>query len=58
MEHSAALDFPIPNEVIEKVTTYLATEDLLALAEIGSERLRKCTFRVLRKKSRGKYQIK
>jgi len=52
MEHTAAFDFPIPNEMIEKVTAYLSTEDLFNLTEIGSERLKKCTFGVLRKKLR------
>ena len=57
MEHTAALDFPFPNEIIEKVTAYLSTEDLLVLAAVGSERLKKCAFRVLRKKLIGKYKF-
>ena len=54
MEQSTCLEFPIPNEVIEIVMAYLTLEDLLALAEVGTERLTKCTYRVLRKKTYGK----
>ena len=50
------VDFPIPNEIIEKVTAYLSIWQLLNLAEVGTERLKKCTFRVLRKKLRGRYK--
>ena len=57
MEHTAALDFPFPNEIIEKVTGYLSTEDLFDLTDIGSERLKKFTFGVLRKKLRGKHKL-
>ena len=53
MEHEACLDLPIPNEIIEIVTTYLSAEDLLALAAVGTERLKNCAFRVLRKKVQG-----
>ena len=55
MEQKAAIDFPIPNELVEIVTAFLAPEDLLVLAAVGTERLKKCTFRVLRKKLKGKY---
>ena len=55
MEQATSLDFPIPNEIIEIVTAYLSTEDLLVLAGVGTERLKKCTFRALRKKLSGKY---
>ena len=56
MEQTAALDFPFPNEIIETVTAYLTTEDLVVLAAVGTERLNKCILRVLRKKSGGKYK--
>ena len=56
MEQATSLDFPIPNEIIEIVMAYLSSEDLLNLAAVGSERLKKCAFRVLRKKSKGKYK--
>ena len=56
MEQAASLDFPIPNEIIEIVTAYLSPEDLLNLAAVGSERLKKCAFGVLRNKSKGKYK--
>ena len=57
MEQTVAIDFLmiIPNEIIDIVIAYLSTEDLLALAAVGTERLKKCTFRALRKKLRGKY---
>ena len=55
MEQTAAIDFPIPNELVEIVTGFLSTEDLLVLASVGTKRLKKCTFRVLRKKLKGKY---
>ena len=57
MEQEASLDFPIPNEIIEIVTTYLSAEDLLVLAAVATERLKKCTYRVLRKKLKGKYKF-
>ena len=57
MEQEAAIDFPIPNEIIEMVTAYLSQEDLLVLIEVGAERLKQCTLRVLLKKLRGKYQF-
>ena len=57
MEHTAALDFPIPNEIIEKVTAYLSAEDLFNLTEVGSERLKKCTLGALHKKLRGKHEL-
>ena len=57
MEHKVALDFPIPNEIIEIVTAYLSTEDLLHLYAVGSERLIECSFDVLRKKLKGKYKL-
>ena len=48
MEQESSLDFPIPNEIIMIVTAYLSTEDLLNLAAVASERLKKCAFEVLR----------
>ena len=57
MEQTACLDFPIPNEIIEMVISYLSPEELLDLATIASERLKKCTFSVLGKKSCGKYLL-
>ena len=57
MEHTAALDLPFPNEIIEIVTDYLSTEDLLVLTAVGSERLKKCAFRVFRKRAIGKLKI-
>ena len=55
MEQAALLDFPIPNEIIEMVISYLSPEELLDLATIATDRLKKCTYSALRKKSRGKY---
>ena len=55
MEQAALLDFPIPNEMIEIVISYLSPEELLNLATIATDRLKKCTFSALRKNSRGKY---
>ena len=57
MEQTACLEFPIPNEIIDIVLSYLSPEELLDLAAIATERLKTCTFRALRKKSRGKYQF-
>ena len=56
MEQTAPLDFPIPNEIIEIVMTYLSPEELFVLAEVGTDRLKKFAFRVLRKNLYGKYQ--
>ena len=53
MEEEASVDFPIPNETIEIVTTYLTVEDLLALAAFSTERLKNCAFGVLHKKLKG-----
>ena len=47
----------LPNEIIEIVMPYLSLEELFDVAEVGMERLKKCSFRALRKKSCGKYQI-
>ena len=55
MEQGAPLDFPFPNEIIEMVISYLSPKELLDLATIATDRLKKCTFMALRKKSRGKY---
>jgi len=57
MEQPACLDFPFPNEIIEIVISYLSTEELLDLATIASERLKKCTFSVLGKKSSDLLQL-
>ena len=57
MEQEASLDFPIPNEIIEIVTAYLSTEDLLLLAAVGTERLKKCAFRAIPNNLRGKYKL-
>ena len=46
MEQTACLDFPFPNEIIEIVVSYLSPEELLSLAAITTERLKKC-FSVL-----------
>ena len=54
MEQAAAIDFPVPNEIIEMVTAYLSPEDLHVLVEVGTERLKECTFRILLKNFRGK----
>ena len=59
MKQTSLLDFPIPNEIIEKVISYLSPEDLLVLAEVvaevGTERLKRCTLSALHKKSCGNY---
>ena len=57
MEQTAHLDFPIPNEIIEIMMAYLSPEELFLLAAIGTDRLKKFAFSVLRKKSCGKYQF-
>ena len=57
MEKTDLFDFPIdfPNEIMEMVMAFLSPEDLLVLAAIGTERLKNCTFSILRKKPWGKY---
>ena len=55
MEQEPCLDFPIPNEIIEMVISYLSAKELLDLARVAKDRLKKCTFSALRKKSCGKY---
>ena len=57
MEQTTSLDFPIPNEIIAIVLDYLSQEELFSLAEVGTERLRKSIYSVLRRKSRGKFQL-
>ena len=57
MEQTGCLEFPFPNEIIEIVVSYLSPEELLNLAAISTERLKKCTFLALRKKSCGKYSF-
>ena len=47
----------LPNEIIEMVMAYLSLEELFDVAEVGIERLKKCSFRALRKKLCGKYQF-
>ena len=47
----------LPNEIIEMVMPYLSLEELFDVAEVGMERLKKCSFRALRKKSCGKYHF-
>ena len=54
MEQTAPLDFPIPNEIIEIMMAYLSPEKLFVLAEVGTDRLKKIAFRVLRRKLCGK----
>ena len=55
MEQTACSDFPIPNEIVEIVLSYLSPEELFDLAAIATETLKKCTLSALHKKSRGKY---
>ena len=50
MEQTAPLDFPIPNEIIEIMMAYLSPEELFVLAAVGTDRLKKIAFSVLRKK--------
>ena len=57
MEQTAPLDFPIQNEIIEIMMAYLSPEELFVLAAIGTDRLKKFAFSVLRKKLCGKYQF-
>ena len=45
----------LPNEIIEKILTYLSSADLLNLSIAGNERLKDCSYRLLRKKANGKY---
>ena len=55
MEEKTFVD--LPNEIIEMVMPYLSIEELFDVAEVGMERLKKCSFRALRKKLWGKYQF-
>ena len=56
MSHLEKIDFlGIPNEIIEKILSYLQSEDLLSLAVIGNKRLRDCSYKFLRKKPLGMY---
>ena len=57
MEQETSLDFSVPNEIIEILITYLSVEDLLVMAAVATERLKKCAYRVLRKKLKGKYKF-
>ena len=57
MEQIAPLDFPIPNEIIEIVMVYLSPEELLAVAAIGSDRIKRLTCCTLHKQLCGKYQF-
>ena len=43
MEEPVPLDFPIPNEIIDMVMSYRSIEDLLGLAAIATDRLKKCS---------------
>ena len=44
----------LPMEIIEYLTAYLTSEDLLNLSTIGPEILKRCSFNALRKKVSGK----
>ena len=57
MERTASLDFPVPNEIIVIVMTYLPPEELFTLAEVGTERLKESAFTVIRRKSSGKLEL-
>ena len=51
LEKAGFLD--IPDEMIDKVLSYLKSEELLNLAAIGNKRLRDCSYKFLRKKPLG-----
>ena len=54
MSHLEKIDFlDMPNEITEKVLSYLQSGDLLSLAVIGNKRLRDCSYKFLRKKPLG-----
>ena len=56
MSHTEKIDFlGIPNEIIEKLLSYLQFEDLLSLGVIGNKRLRDCSYKFLRKNPLGMY---
>lgn len=57
MERTASLDFPVPNEIIVIVMTYLPPEELFTLAEVGTERLKESAFSVIRRKANGKLEF-
>ena len=47
------IDLPIPNEIIDNIFTYLSSVDLLNLSVVGNERLRDCSYKLLRKNPLG-----
>ena len=50
------IDFlDIPDEMIDKVLSYLPSEDLLNLGVVGNKRLIDCSYKSLRKKPLGMY---
>ena len=56
MSHLEKIDFlDMPNEITEKVLSYLQSEDLLNLCVIGNKRLRDCSYKLLRKSPLGIY---
>ena len=57
LDQSNFLEFPLPNEIVEKVLLYLLTEDLISLAVVSDQRLRDFTYKILRKKANGKYFV-
>lgn len=50
---AALLHLHLPNEVIDNVLSYLTSEDLLNVARISSERLKNCSYRIIRKRTIG-----
>ena len=56
MSRLEKIDFlDIPDEMIDKVLSYLPSEDLLNLGVIGNKRLRDGSYKLLRKKPLGMY---
>ena len=56
-KQTVLIDFPLPNEIIEIVIAFLSSSDLLALAAVGTERLKYYSFSFLESKLHGKYSF-
>ena len=53
----ALIDFPLPNEMIEIMIAFLSSSDLLALAAVGTERIKHYSLSFLETKLHGKYLL-
>lgn len=52
-DQASLLELQLPNEVIDTVLSYLSSEELLILARVCTERLKNCSYRVVRQKFTG-----